>query len=335
MKKLLNLNIFYDPNYWLKHRKLFSSSLSQSSLLNNYYLKSYKNNYPINENFIKSGPQKLVNNILKSYLGNKNVVFNQSKFNNYYFINFDQDNLELVKNLLKNKSNKLIIGPLYTVDNFKNLAKLTTEHENLKIAVASESSMETMKNIAKDLVSSEKFLLLPVGIQSTKEIYLFAEKKKRINNQCLIYFKGRKKTELEYVKAKLKAKNISFEIYEYGKYKNRQLIKVAKKSKYGIVLGRTESQGIAINEIMATNLPLLILNSSINNYEGKSFHGTTVPYWDKSCGEIVNDLNSFDDIFEHFIENVDSNIYNSSEYIAENLSFESMHRQLDQAFKSF
>ena len=53
----------------------------------------------------------------------------------------------------------------------------------------------------------------------------------------------RSKSELEDIINFLQSKNLSFKIFEYGKYKNKDLLENAKKSKFGLILAGTESQG--------------------------------------------------------------------------------------------
>ncbi len=335
MNKLLNLNIFYDPNYWLKHRKLINSDFMQSSFMNYYYLYFYRNNKAINNDFIKSGPQKLVNKILNNMESVENVVFNEKKFKNYYFVNFDCNNYDFVLEILKNKKNKLIIGPLYTKKDYLMLIELSKSNNNLKIVTASESAKNTMLQIAANKINSDKLLVLPVGINSESEILNFAKRNKTVNNDCLIYFKGRSKEELDLITNYLEIRKIDYKIFEYGKYKNSEMINYAKTSKFGLVLGRTESQGIAINEMMATNLPLLVFDSTKNAYEGGVYEGTTVPYWDKSCGEVIKEKDDYENIFQKFTQNLKNEKYNPYKYVIKNLSYESMHKNLEKAFQSF
>ena len=60
-------------------------------------------------------------------------------------------------------------------------------------------------------------------------------------------------------------------------------------SKYGIILDAHESQGFAIEEALSCNVPLLVWNvSSMSQEEGGNYQhipATSIPYWDKRCGE--------------------------------------------------
>ena len=97
MNVLLNLNIYFDHSYWLADRKFLARSFHQSSILNSYYKYLYSKNKPIKDNYIQSGPQKLVNNLIKAYRDNSDVVFNQPIFNNYYFCTYLDKHKEFLK----------------------------------------------------------------------------------------------------------------------------------------------------------------------------------------------------------------------------------------------
>jgi len=335
LNKLLNLNIFYDPNYWLKQRKLFNKPFSQSSILNSYYRSFYNSNKPVNDNLIKSGPQKLVNNIIKSFANVENVEFNLHKHSNYYFCNFDSSLHNLVLEAIENEKNKVIVGPLYNNNDFLNLVELANHKNNLKIVAASLPAKETMLRISKGKINPKKIVILPVGVSSEKNINHYAMNKSVITNECLVYFKGRSHTDITYLLNYLNEKNIKYIVFKNGKYKNKKMIDLAKKSNYGIILGRTESQGIAINEMMSVNLPLLVFDSISNYYEGEKFEGTTVPYWDESCGVKITELNHIDKYFNSFKEHTINGKYEPAKFVLQNLSFEAMERNIKNIFENF
>lgn len=331
MSKLLNINIFFDSNYWLKDRKILEKNFLNSSLFNLYYKKKLKSLKPISNKFIKSGPQKLINNLIKFFKDSDDVVFNKIKFSNYYFPTVDLNSIENIKDILKDKDKKIIAGPLYTNSTFINLIKLCQEFSNLKIVTASESSKNMAMKIAGENISSDKFVVLPIAVISSDEKL----KTYRKEDKCLIYFKGGDRKQLEQIKKILNILSIQYKLFEYGKYSNLNLVKKAKNYEFGVVLGRTESQGIAINEIMGCGLPLLIFNSTVNKYEGMTFEGTSVPFWSNECGEIVDPSKPMKETIENFISNVKSGAYNPQNYVKKNLSVEAMRKNFFSIFDSF
>ncbi len=334
---MIKVNIFFDTDYFLSSRKLFSKNVYMSSLFNSIYRTIYNMGRPVSNNLIKSGPQKLINNVIKISKLTDALVLNKHISENYYFINFDENNFLTIEKILQDKNSKVIVGPLYNQKDLKILAKLSLQYNNLKIVVASSSAKEDLEQIT-GLSVSNQVSILPVGVYSESEIFNFQNQRKLIDNyqfDCLIYFKNRELKSLNEIISFLKNKNIRYKVLTYGDYKNKQLVKYALKSKFGLILGSTESQGIAINELMATNLPLFVIDKNINNYENIKLYGTTVPYWSSECGEKILDLNDFKMNFQRFLKNYESNTYKPNNLINEKLSFEKFIENIQLEFLKF
>ena len=133
-------------------------------------------------------------------------------------------------------------------------------------------------------------------------------------------FQGPKRCRIEFVLNILSKKNIDWELFDYVIIKMMTYY-ISKYSSFGVIIGRTESQGIAINEIISSNLPLFVSNSSENNYEGIVYDGSTVPYWSSECGIKIDNLIDFEDEFDKFLKNLQSNAYEPYKYAAKELSF--------------
>lgn len=116
--------------------------------------------------------------------------------------------------------------------------------------------------------------------------------------ECLLYCKHRRKEDIEYVENILKAKNITYRKFIYGKYKEEDYIKSLNECNYAVWVTSTESQGFALQECLSMNVPIVVWNATslfdeyilegqqvykdrIGKYELK---GTTIPYWDERCG---------------------------------------------------
>lgn len=166
---------------------------------------------------------------------------------------------------------------------------------------------------------------------------LFNEEKtleKRINDsesKIFIYYKSRHPNELKLLEDFLQLKNINYHIFDYiKKYSETDYINYLKSSKYGIILGRHESQGFAIEEALSCNVPLLVWNAKSMNqeygYNYEDIPSTTVPYWDERCGELFNNYEELGNTFDIFISKLKS--YRPREYILENLSAEKCAERL-------
>lgn len=323
------LTIYYHPKYWKRDRVYFTKSLKHSKIMNLIEIISWKLSIPIGNNLISNGPQKLINNLLLTFKDNKEVTFNDKKYKDSYVVQFDDFGEKIVNDLLaKDKNTKIIIGPLYNFVQLKKIEKLIHNYVNIKLAVASEVvKLGIMKNVNFD-IPDKKILILPVGIQVKN-----TKRSKFEDKTCLIYFKKRSLEELESITSFLEAKKISYKIFKYGNYKNKDLINFAKKCHFGIILNKTESQGIAILEIMSTNLPLLIFDFEKMYIENEELEGTSVPYWSKECGLKLKEVNALETNLNYFLKNL--NQYSPGKYISSNLSFEKTGKKLINEFKSF
>ena len=144
-------------------------------------------------------------------------------------------------------------------------------------------------------------------------------------DKVFIYFKSRKLEELEYIKAELAKKNIQYVIFDYRRrYSEIDYLSDLQQSKYGIWIGRHESQGFALEEALSCDVPLLVWDvTSMNQEEGYNYDNipaTCIPYWDERCGEIFYKREECGPKFDEFISKLDT--YKPREYILENLSVE-------------
>lgn len=216
-----------------------------------------------------------------------------------------------------------IIGPNICILPFEN--SVVMEQKYKKIIVPSE----WVKNKYKKWITEDKIFVWAVGIDTD----LFPDVSNHSKtNDCLIYFKNRNHKDLEMVKEFLKSKGQSFEVISYGSYSENEFINTIKKSKYGVVIGNTESQGIAIQEMMSSNLPLLVWDTIIWDGKGPDylFPATTVPYWSDECGVKFTEFSELEEQYLIFLEKM--NIFTPRNYIINNLSLEKKAKDLINEF---
>ncbi len=129
----------------------------------------------------------------------------------------------------------------------------------------------------------------PVGIDT--EAFIPSEEQR---TKVLIYFKQRKDEDLSVVRELLDAKQIEYEILIYGSYSEPQFQELLRSSKYAFWIGCSESQWIALGEILASNIPVLLwdierfdqCSSVLWVFTEEEFHYapvTSAPYFDMSC----------------------------------------------------
>lgn len=161
----------------------------------------------------------------------------------------------------------------------------------------------------------------PFGVDIDK----FKPDNEEDKTEVFIYFKSRKPEELNFIENILRKLNIRYSVFSYlNRYNENDYLNCLKKSKFGIILGRHESQGFAIEEALSMNIPLFVWSAKCMSQEYGSnydaFECTTVPYWDEKCGEVVKEDYEFEEGLMRFIQNVEDRRYKPREYITENLS---------------
>jgi hypothetical protein len=177
-------------------------------------------------------------------------------------------------------------------------------------------------NIYKSYNLKINLIPFPFPVNTDK----FNEVQEINKTEVLIYFKTRKPEDYYIIIESLKKKGVhNYVIFNYdNKYNENEFINHIHKSKYGIIVGRHESQGFAIQEMMSCNLPLLVWDVTNHNQEYginyPPYPATSIPYWDDRCGEVFYESNEFDDKFDLFLSKLDS--YKPRDYVMENLSLE-------------
>lgn len=323
------LNIFYEPGYAKRRKPFFNLRLSNSQLFNYLIEICYIFTLPVPKNMIKSGPLKLMNNVVRAFKGDNLVAWNKIQYENSYIVQFDKFGEDILKKIIleKNINSKVLVGPLFTTEQFNNLIKYVEKHEFINILIPSESAKNSLVNELNIKVDKKRILVFPIGIESKKNIKY---KKNIRNEECLIYFKNRLDIELEQVTNFLEAKGIQYRIMKYGQYENKKLKLYSKTNKYGILLCGTESQGFAVQEMMLQNLPLYVWDKKTGYFEGNLISGTSVSLWNDLCGAKVENFEDFKLNFENFLNNL--NTYQPQKLINENLTFEKFKENLLASF---
>ena len=214
----------------------------------------------------------------------------------------------------KYPNKKFIFGPHFSVFPNQKLLRINNVHRN-SIYIQPSAWVVNLWEYIKDCIQV-KVLPFPVQINKFKPIN---DKREKV----FIYFKSRKIEELEYIKDELALKNIQYTIFDYRRrYSEIDYLNDLQQSKYGIWIGRHESQGFALEEALSCDVPLLVWDvTSMNQEEGYNYDNipaTCIPYWDERCGEIFYKREEFESKFDEFISKLDT--YKPREYILENLS---------------
>ena len=96
----------------------------------------------------------------------------------------------------------------------------------------------------------------------------------------------------------------------------------------------TESQGIAVQEIMSYDTPIIAWDLETWEDQGPqwSVPATSVPYWSDECGERFFKYEDLEETFERFYSRIDE--YNPRKYVEENLSYKASVDKLLEIFNA-
>lgn len=167
--------------------------------------------------------------------------------------------------------------------------------------------------------------------------------KNKITEHVLIYEKflwnkeENRVTLLHPILKTLETNHVKYKIITYGSYQLKEYKQLLNKSFGMIFLCEHESQGLAYQEAMAMNVPILAWDQGFwldpNRFkwgETEPIPATSVPYFDENCGIKFKDLASFMEVFQIFHQNANDNKFKPRQYVLENLTLEkSAERMLD------
>lgn len=137
---------------------------------------------------------------------------------------------------------------------------------------------------------------------------------------CLIYYKNRPAEDLEYVKEMLSKRRLTHIQLQYGSYTQQSFREALSSVKFCVIIDNTESQGIAIQEMMAANKPLFVWDQTFWDHMGEQYlcAASSVPYWSSECGEKVTSKDDLETSLNTFISNFKN--YTPRDYVNRELS---------------
>jgi len=73
--------------------------------------------------------------------------------------------------------------------------------------------------------------------------------------------------------------------------------------KFCVIIDNTESQGIAIQEMLAARKPLFVWDTPVWDHMGQEYSvpATSVPYWSDQCGEKTSEKEYLDLSLDRFL----------------------------------
>jgi hypothetical protein len=221
---------------------------------------------------------------------------------------------------------KFIFGPHFsTFPNHSQLQSLQNHvHHNSIYIQPSDWVVQLWKNMGAEQFLPVKTFAFPVDTDTFKP----CTNPNPIKDKVLIYSKHRNPNELHYLTDFLHQQQITnYRIFDYHqRYQEDDYLAYLQQSKYGIILDAHESQGFAIEEALACDVPLLVWNAQTMNQEYNSqYHPipcTSIPYWNDQCGEYFHHPNELPATFHLFQSKLQAQKFNPRQYILDNLSSE-------------
>jgi len=254
------------------------------------------------------GPSKVVGNIkLGLKLAGEKIEENPEAFDSSKRVLFTQ----LHPKISSCDLSRVIIGPNICVLPIDSPIVLQQNYHKII------TPCEWVYNKYKRWIPENKLEIWPVGINV--ELFRNAREDNK-DYDCLIYKKNRSDEELFFVMEMLTEFNQSFNVVQYGSYNEQMFLDSISKSRYCFMLDNTESQGIATQEILSSNLPMFVWDMEYWDHRGEEFKvpATSVPYWHDICGEKTTDKDNLKKLFSHFLSR--QNDYNPRYYVEQNLS---------------
>ena len=256
----------------------------------------------------KIGLEKMLN-----YLGYEYEYGDNKKIKDYEVIYSPSQPIDVSKYPDK----KFIFGPHFSVFPDNKLKKISNKNNSVYIQPSIWAAKQWIIKGADEYLPI-KVLPFAVDIEKFKPI-------KEEREKIMLYYKTRDSKELDLLENFLKSKQIIYKIFSYKKrYQEEDYLRYLQECKYGIILGRHESQGFAIEEALSCNVPLLVWNAICMSQETISGYSkaesTTIPYWDSKCGEYFTKYDELEDKFNIFLEKVDKKEYNPRDFIINNLT---------------
>lgn len=181
---------------------------------------------------------------------------------------------------------------------------------------------EWVKNSHAKWIPSDKIQIWNCGIDYNK----YADCKLDIAYDFLLYYKRRSSNDLKTAIDFLESKQLRFKLLEYSQYNDDQFRDTIAKSKFGFIVDGTETQGIAIQEMMSCNLPLLVWDMPEWHDRGPDHicKATSVPYFDETCGEVFYDSTQMEEAYTRLIHGT----YSPREYILTNCNYLTQAKKL-------
>jgi hypothetical protein len=237
-----------------------------------------------------SGPKKVIENLIRTF-EDFDVPFalNAEKYDRTIFLHWDEYQYSKYQRL--KKKNNLAVGPQAWP--FDSVFEKLTEYKTILVP-SWWVDYKLRRYFNRNEVTIWPVGIYPPSISGNPEI------------DVLIYYKNRPIEDYQYMANLLQKKGCSGIVLQYGNYTQDDFRNALSSVKSCVIIDNTESQGIAIQEMMACGKPLFVWDQTIWDHMGPEYSvcASSVPYWSCECGELVSKKELLESSFDTFISHL-------------------------------
>lgn len=204
---------------------------------------------------------------------------------------------------------KIIAGPNLVISPSDNNGVLQKKEIDF-IIVPSEWVADFYASIDKNLIN--RIRIWPAGVQIVPEN--FGSKK-----FCLVYKKSCPEDLFKSVIRWLESSSIPLRILNYGGYSRNEYFKLLQDASFMIYLSESDSQGLALQEAWAHNVPTLVWNRGYMKTLKYEWRGkTSAPYLIDQAGLTFSNQDDFSLVIEKFLKQL--NDFEPRKYVLNNFT---------------
>ncbi|MBU0579716.1 MAG: hypothetical protein KKA19_00945 [Candidatus Margulisbacteria bacterium] len=264
------------------------------------------------------GPDAVANSLIRGFKllavpYQFNYITNKSK--SFVYVISGSDTLKwAIKEKEKGHIKYLATGPNIVI--LPNEEKKILLNKNIdKIILPSLWTKDLFFKLCPELKNKD-VIIWPAGVDIPKKINI------KRNIDFLVLDKRKESRLLANVRSALKAKSVNYRVITYGKFSQKKYYTLLNNSKYLICLGRTESQGLALFEAWAYNVPTIVYEEKTFNYKNITWdRASAAPYLHEKCGIF------FKTDFKAALDKLANKSFSPRAYCLKNYSDEIMTKQ--------
>lgn len=251
----------------------------------------------------KTGPDAVFKSLI-SGLQELNIKFEVNPLKAKYKIIHVLSGVEALKSMLNAKVKKqdfvLIAGPIISVTPEDSNAILTNEEIDI-ILFPSKWPKDFFCSIKPSL--ENKIKIWPSGVFCINN-----PMEKQNKNTILIFIKNIPEKLLQDILQTLDKRGEKYKLLSYGDFNQKEYFEELNKSKFMIYLSPSESQGLALHEAWARNVPTLVWDNQMWQYKEYSWSSEKIscPYLTDECGLTFKDSLDFEEKLNIFLNKLDT-----------------------------